>query len=267
MTDFSSTVRSPAPGLTKVGQLFFAIATVAFGILNFIYGDFVMGRAPVWPELVGGKYVWAYASGSIFICSGVAMAAGIKPRLATLVVAILVLIWALMRHVFALNFQWGAEITWFGKALFLCGGAFAVAGSFPKESGSIANKFPGFINATSLFIYIGRFAMGIFLIICGIEHFMFVDFVKSLVPAWIPGQTFWTYFAGVALIAGGAGLMINPVARLAAILSGLMVFVWFIILHIPRAVVSAGDGNEWISVFEALAVSGICFVSSSLRQN
>jgi hypothetical protein len=39
-----------------------------------------------------------------------------------------------------------------------------------------------------------------------------------------------------------------------------MVFLWFLMLHIPRAVGNMGTGNEWIAVFEALAVSGLAFL-------
>ena len=98
----------------------------------------------------------------------------------------------------------------------------------------------------------------------GIQHFLFAQFVKTLVPAWIPpDQSFWTYFAAVALIAGGAGLMVPRTTRLAAALSGLMIFLWVLLLHIPRAL-GAPDAaqaqNEWTAVFEALAFSGIAFM-------
>jgi uncharacterized membrane protein YphA (DoxX/SURF4 family) len=84
----------------------------------------------------------------------------------------------------------------------------------------------------------------------------------SLVPTWIPGARFWTYFAGVALIAGGAGIIVPLTTRLAASLSGLMIFLWFVMLHIPRALAApaAQSRNEWTAVFEALAMSGIAFV-------
>jgi uncharacterized membrane protein len=253
--------------ITWIGQRCVAIAIVAFGVQNFIYGDFMMGRAPVWPSDLPGKLVWAYLSGAVLMVAGICILIGKKPRIAAIVVALLVLIWALLRHVIAGNFQWGTELTWLGKAFTLCGGAFAVAGTMPKEDGSLANKFPLVINSTHGFILLGRICLSAFMIICGIEHFMFVEFVKSLVPAWIPGDVFWTYFGGVALIAGGAGLLLNPTLRLAALLSGIMVFTWFIILHIPRAIAGMGDGNEWIAVVEALAVSGIAFVLAGKRDD
>lgn len=100
------------------------------------------------------------------------------------------------------------------------------------------------------------------MILGGIQHFLFVDFVASLVPAWIPGHVFWTYFAGVALIAGGTGLILPQTVRLAAPLAGLMMFLWVLLLHIPRAMAAAPaqSRNEWTAVFEALTMSGIAFV-------
>lgn len=37
--------------------------------------------------------------------------------------------------------------------------------------------------------------LGGFLILGGIQHFVYADFVTKLVPAWIPGARFWVYVA------------------------------------------------------------------------
>jgi hypothetical protein len=92
---------------------------------------------------------------------------------------------------------------------------------------------------------------------------LFVPFVMTLVPAWVGAARFWTYFAGVALIAGGLGLIVPWTARRAGALSGLMIFLWFVMLHVPRALAAADAAsrrNEWTAVFEALAMSGIALV-------
>jgi uncharacterized membrane protein len=44
---------------------------------------------------------------------------------------------------------------------------------------------------------------------------------------------FSTYFYGVALIAGGAGLILTMTARMPAALSGLMILLW-VVLHAPE---------------------------------
>lgn len=38
--------------LTIIGRIFFAIALMGFGVENFLFGEFLPGRAPAWPELL-----------------------------------------------------------------------------------------------------------------------------------------------------------------------------------------------------------------------
>lgn len=246
--------------LSKIGRLIFAIATVGYGILHFVYGDFIMGRAPAWPSEIPGQLPWAYLSGILLVILGIAIAAGKKPRIAAIGIAVMVFFWAFFRHIIAGHWAWGGEITNTFKALNKFAGALAVAGSLPAAAHIFTDKFTRAINRTDSFLHLGRIGLGAFMIISGIQHFMFVDFVSQLIPAWIPGKIYWTYFTGVALIAGGAGLQLNKTLKPAAILSGIMIFTWFLILHIPRAVFELGSGSEWIGVVGSLSTSGIAFV-------
>jgi hypothetical protein len=56
--------------------------------------------------------------------------------------------------------------------------------------------------------------------------------------------------------------MVKRVARLASLLVGVMIFLWVVMLHIPRAIADpyTNVGNEWASVFEALAFSGMALM-------
>ena len=245
------------------GRLFFAISLGAFGVLQFIFHDFVAGRAPAWPASFPGRLVWAYISGAVLICTSAAIILGKKARLAAVVSGTIILLWALLRNIPLAAADSGFGIAWtnMGKALTLFGGAFALAGSLPEEQGG--GTLSTLINARDAFLYLGRYCLGSFMILCGVQHFLFIQFVPSLVPAWIPVPVFWTYFAGVALIAGGAGLMLSQTARLAGALSGLMIFLWVVLLHIPRAASNLYDSrNEWTAVFEALAFSGLALILS-----
>lgn len=231
--------------LARLGRVFFGLSLIAFGIQQFLWGDFVPGRAPAWPASMPGRLVWAYASAIVLIAAGMAIVAEKKARLAGVTVAVMIFAWAALRNVpvAAADHNLGGAWTNLGKGLALTGGALAVAALSPAWT------------------YVARVLLGAFLILCGIQHFLFPQFVKTLVPAWIPGALFWTYFAGVALIAGGIGLLLNRTARLAAALSGLMVFLWLLMLHIPRALAApeAQRRNEWTAVVEAFAICGIAF--------
>ena len=144
------------------------------------------------------------------------------------------------------------------------GGALAIAADFQKIPVSGRSFVSRFINGEREFIVAARICLGIFLMMTGIQHFMFTGFVASLIPTWFPGNpVWWTCFAGVTLIAGGAGLFIARTATLAATLSGLMIFSWFWIVHIPRINVSVSDN---IAIFEALAFSGVAFTVTQSRK-
>jgi hypothetical protein len=96
----------------------------------------------------------------------------------------------------------------------------------------------------------------------GLDHFIYIKFVSAMVPSWIPGHYFWTYFTGTALIGAGIALTFKIKLRLVASLLGIMIFTWFIILHIPRAIANPGGakGLELARVFVTIGFSGIAFL-------
>jgi uncharacterized membrane protein YphA (DoxX/SURF4 family) len=108
----------------------------------------------------------------------------------------------------------------------------------------------------------GAILFSIPLICFGTLHCLYAKDVSTLVPSWVPSPIFWTYLAGIALLGSGIAIILKIKPRLIAVLLGLMILIWFIILHIPRVIVSpvADRGDEIVSAFLALAYSGIAFV-------
>jgi uncharacterized membrane protein len=236
--------------LAAVGRVFVAAGLLAFAVLQLVFGDFIPGRAPEWPAGVPGRLAWAYGTAVVFVLVSAAILSGRRVREAGIVAGTLIFLWAFLRNIppALADHMYGGAWTNLGKALAFFGGAFAVAGSVRPEARGL--------------LYAGRVGLGLFLMSSGVQHFLFAAFVVSLVPAWMPGAVFWTYFAGVALIAGGAGLLFPPTVRWAGALSGLMIFLWVWMVHVPRAVAAPlGQGrNEWTAVFEALTMSGLAWV-------
>jgi uncharacterized membrane protein len=247
--------------LASIGRAFFALAIIGLGAEQFIFDRFVVGRAPPLVNAGGWGVAWAWVSGAVFVLCGAAMLLDRRGRAAALVTAALISGWALVRHVPVVIAD-----TWFapswtdaGKALAFTGGGLVVAAVLsagPDRRGE--HQAPWSAIANSRLLTAGRFALGLFLFLTGVQHFIYTEFVASLIPGWFPGGAVgWTYFAGIALQAGGIGLLLPFTARLAAILSGCMVFSWFWIVHLPRTF----DGySSALAVFEALAISGIAFV-------
>ena len=247
--------------LTPLGRTFFALALIGLGVEHFLFGEFVTGRAPAWPATAPGGFAWAALTGAAFVATGIAVLFGRWARMALICAAALILVWALFRNlpVAAADSLLGAAWTRAGKAMTLVGGALATAGTLPVVvAGGERSSLVRFVNVRDGFLHAGRVSLALFLVLTGIQHFLFTAFVASLIPSWFPGDAVgWTYFAGIALIAGGVGLSLPRTAPLAAGLSGAMVFSWFWIVHLPRTFADVSDG---IAVFEALAVAGIAFL-------
>jgi uncharacterized membrane protein YphA (DoxX/SURF4 family) len=153
------------------------------------------------------------------------------------------------------------------KELALSGGAFVMASSYPSVKMDVVNKPNVAVDSRRLF-FIGKLFFSIMLIAFGIDHFYYTDFVATLVPSWIPGHVFWTYVAGIALIGAGLISMLSIKLRLFGFLTALMLFIWLIVLHIPRAVAAplGNNGNEITSCCEALAFSGIALVMAFVSE-
>ena len=241
--------------LSRFGRFAVGLGLVGFGVANFVVGDFVAGRAPSWPAGMPGQVAWAYLTGITLIAAGVCLVFGRWAVRAAFVAAALVAAWALLRqlpHALA-DQQFGGEWTRLGKALTFSGGLVGVAGSFMLAS---PDSTEAEIYQAWTMRVVGRVSLAAFLVASGVQHLLFTPFVATLVPAWIPGPIFWTYFAAAALIAGGIGLVIAATSRLAATLVGLMVLTWLFVLHLPRGL-AMNNQNEWTAVIEALTVSGI----------
>jgi uncharacterized membrane protein len=244
--------------LTALGRFFFAIAMIAFGVQHFVYLNFITRLIPKLPGWVPAQPFLAGVFGAFLIAAGAAIILGKAARLAALLLGGVILISFAVLHLPLLisNPHNGGLWTNAGKALALSGGSFLVAGSLSAKWKIPGDWLATVVKALEKFIPVGRFFLGSFLILGGIQHFIYAEFVARLVPSWIPGHLFWTYFAGVALIAGGLGMFIPLTMRLAATLSGIMIFLWVLLLHIPRAIADLHNSNEKTAVFEALAMSG-----------
>jgi uncharacterized membrane protein len=142
------------------------------------------------------------------------------------------------------------------KELALAGGAFIIAACFPEKN---ENGLTRFLNKLGQF---GAVIFSVTIISFSIDHFLYANAAADYVPSWVPYHLFWIYFAGIALLGSGIAIVLKIKSGLIAPLLGSMIFIWFIILHVPRVIVSpvADIGDEVTSAFIALAYSGIAFV-------
>lgn len=250
------------PSMITLGRSFFGAATMASGVLQIATGDFVR-LVPTLPAWVPAHSLWASAVGMVLVVAGLAILTGRLTRTAAAIVGTLLLVDLLsllpqmvvnpaFDRPFLRGFMWTRPL----KALALVGGAAILAGGLAGEARVASALVRGFPRLAP----VGRILLALFLVVAGMQHFAYADFVTTLVPSWIPAQRYWTYFTGVALMAGGVGLVVPRTARPASAMSALMIFLWVLLLHIPRAFAGPNHANETAGIFEALALSGVALL-------
>jgi hypothetical protein len=222
----------------------YLLGVAELALYSFAKGDLAMTRPRPLPDVLQNiNPLMAYVSGAVLLISVLLYYLN-RYRAAALLVIANVIFWLLTsRHILNL---WRDHINGF-KTLWLISGALLILTSvagYQKHHKKLL-----WSNITILFL---------FFVDCGVAHFQYADFVKSLIPEFIPFALFLTYFTGACLVAGGVGLLIPQTQKLAALLSGIQIAGWFVLLHVPRALTIGGD--EWIGVGESVAVAGICFM-------
>jgi hypothetical protein len=107
-----------------------------------------------------------------------------------------------------------------------------------------------------------RIVIAISLIVFGVDHFLGLVFIGSLLPDWIPWHLFWVGFFGVALVASGLSIGLGYFVRRSWVGVGLMFGIWVVTLHVPRTLGfysipgAISDPNEWSSLFIAIGMWG-----------
>jgi uncharacterized membrane protein YphA (DoxX/SURF4 family) len=151
---------------------------------------------------------------------------------------------------------------WFGagQALAYCGGALVMAGTFPDNVSGTGKSIPELWM--DMFIPAGRIFFALLILLFGWSHFVFTDFVSTMVPKWIGAPLFWTYFVGAALIGSSLAIIFKIWIKPVAFLLAGMLFLFFIFFHVPDAIENpyASHGNEIVRAIIALLFCGIALV-------
>jgi uncharacterized membrane protein len=237
----------------RFGRLLFALSVVASGIYQLVTGRYV-NLVPVDQTRLPPSWQ-VYTFGVLFVLIGVGLLVRRTVSAAAIALAALLIV---------LFFGFGLPVAFAHAStgyvwvdplmtLALLGGVSLAA--VPRE-GSPGGTVDRVFETATRFVPL---ALGAFLAYCGLSHFPYAKYVASLIPPWIPAHMFWTYFAAIALIAGGVGVLVPRTARLAATLSGIMLFSWFFLVHIPLAIRTQNAG-EVSRGFQALSDSAVAFM-------
>ena len=113
--------------MKDTGRILFAIPFAVFGLLHFIYGSNMAGIVPSW---LPGAIFWVYLTGLAMIAAAVALITKKQIFLASILLAVLMLIFVLTVHLpSALS---GGQMSGLLKDFALGGAALMIAGVFKQ---------------------------------------------------------------------------------------------------------------------------------------
>jgi len=125
--------------------------------------------------------------------------------------------------------------------VFLAIGLITVRGQLSFRAGIVAAVGPALVAAA-----LAAFA---------VEHFVLARGIMLVIPSWMPGRLFCTYFVGIALLAAALSLALQRCVRLTATLLGTMFLLFVLLIHLRNAV-SRPEQLLWVVLLRDLAFSG-----------
>lgn len=237
------------------GRACIAMGVLVFGVLSLTHGDYVSGLQPLPTPTT--EHLWVQLSGLLLAAIGTCLLIDRTTRWAAFGLAALFLLWCVLIHAPIVIAEPRNGTAWvrFFETFALAGAALVLAGL------SASQRVTGDTNDN--LIRVGRLCFGVSLPVFAAAHFIYAEFVATIVPAWIPARLFWTWFTGAAHLAAGLAVLTGIQARLATLLAGAMYGSWALILHVPRVLPDLCNRPEMTNLFVAVALCGAAWIVAS----
>lgn len=247
-------ISTEAAAAGRTGRIAFALGLLALGILSVYSGDFAYQWQPV-PAELPARELLARMTGLLCAGVGLALLLPATASIAALGTAAIFWIWLLLLHVPTLL---TSGDNWLGAAelLALASGGWTAMAMFSSRSAAV---LPEWLIAPRA-LTIARLGFAISLPVFGLSHFVYAEPAAGLLPEWMPGRLFWTYFTGVAHVAAGLSLLSGILSRIAARLLCLMFACFVLLLHIPRVVAAPGSRYEWTMLLMSVLLNGAAWM-------
>jgi uncharacterized membrane protein len=91
------------------------------------------------------------------------------------------------------------------------------------------------------------------------EHFLMARDLMSIVPPWLPGPLFWTYFVGVAWLAAAISFIVWRYVRWSAALAALLFLIIVVTIDLPNLPAHLGE-----RLFVTLTVRELAFAAGAM---
>jgi uncharacterized membrane protein len=121
-------------------------------------------------------------------------------------------------------------------------------------------------SGTGRVLVLGPVFEAVALAIFAAEHFLMARALSSIVPRWLPGPLFWTYFVGAALLAAAISFIAWRYVRWSAALLALLFLIIVATIDLPNLPSHIHERLFWtLTVRETCFAAGAMVLAGSLR--
>jgi uncharacterized membrane protein len=245
-----------AMGIASAGHAAFAALMIGIGIQGLITGDFTTVWQPV-PKGVPAREVLVYLCALLSLASGIGLLWRRTAAIAARALLASLVVWLLVWRVRALFLASLIEGSWsFADTAVMAAGTLVLFAWFATDWD---RQRLGFATGDKG-VRIARVLYGLGLIPFGYAHFANVRGTAGLVPGWLPWHVGWAYFTGGAFIAAGVAILIDRVARIAAVLSALQMGLFGLLVWIPILAAGSTNAFQWMEFATTVALTAAGWV-------
>ena len=241
----------------------FAAVTIGLGVLGLIYGNSALIWEPI-PKALPGRAVTIYLCSLIELGTGVGLLLRPSLVLACRVLFAFLLLWLVLLKLPGLFLAPQVMVSWeaFAEIAVTSAGAWCL---FAVHAGAWEQRHLNFAVGESG-IRAARLLLIAALPMIGLSHFVYQDLTASLVPKWLHFSLGWTYLTGAASLTAAAGMLFGIYPRLAANLEAAMLWIFTLLVWVPRVLSSPHDQGNWSEILISAAIaSGAWLVSETYR--
>jgi uncharacterized membrane protein len=240
----------------KIGAWFYGLATIAFGILDLIWGQFerphqpIQSLSPVMHFLVYIAAVWMIAAGLAMLWGRSARMGAAASALIYTIFAACWLVWFFER-IHAVG--WRMEVI-FGFAFSFSQAVFLIAPAVIVYAASGTDDLVSEEQAAEA----ARWMLGLPPILFGLAHLIGLRVFATIVPHWLRFGTAWAALTGVAFALAGIAICVRKVDVVAARLLVLMLVVFEFLVELPPVFVRLHSQPTWgAAVYNLVAIGGV----------
>jgi len=245
--------------IISVGHAVFALAILGLAAFSLVTGYFDSNWPPV-PSWITWREYFSYAVMLLMCAIGIGLLARQTAALASLVLAVLMLIWLLVLEVprpftvphAAIADAWAG----LGEKSMIIAGAWILYATLASQGDRPYLKY----LAGEQGVRIAQILFALALLLSGQENFVYVKNTASLIPAWFPYRLGWAYLSGAGMVAAGLVLLFGALPRLAAILVASMMSVFTLLVWVYLTAKTPATLDNWAGIFISSSLSGAAWI-------